>query len=73
MESYKNDKSVREIIINIAEEIENENLEKVTRNFLSFLCDASTDSTKMRENFGEHISFVCCLAHRFIACNKKCI
>ena len=26
MESYKNDKSVREVIINIAEEIENKNL-----------------------------------------------
>ena len=46
MESYKNDKSVREVIINIAEEIEKENLEKVTRcNFVAFLCDGSTDSS----------------------------
>ena len=29
MESYKNNKSVHEVIINIAEEIENKNLEKV--------------------------------------------
>ena len=41
MGSYKNDKSVREVIINIAEEIE-----KVTRcNFVAFLCDGSTDSS----------------------------
>ena len=46
MESYKNDKSVREVIINIAEEIENENFEKVAHcNFVAFLCDGSTDSS----------------------------
>ena len=51
MESYKNYKSVREVIINIAEEIENENLEKVgCCNFVSFLCDASADlSTTEKE------------------------
>ena len=44
MESYKTNKSVREVIINIAEEIENENLEKVAHcNFVSFLWDGSTD------------------------------
>ena len=46
MESYKNNKSVHEVIINIAEEIENKNLEKVAcSNFVSFLCDGSTDSS----------------------------
>ena len=46
MESYKNDKSVCEVITNIAEEIENENLEKVAHcYFVSFLCDRSTDSS----------------------------
>ena len=46
MESYKNYKSVCEVIINIAEEIESENLEKVACcNFVSFLCDESTDSS----------------------------
>ena len=46
MESYKNDKSVRELIINIAVEIENKNLEKVVRcNFVSYLCDRSRDSS----------------------------
>ena len=46
MESYKNDKSVRELIINIAVEIENKNLEKVARcNFVSYLCDGSRDSS----------------------------
>ena len=51
MESYKTNKSVREAIINIAEEIENENLEKVARcNFVSFLFDGSTDpSTTEKE------------------------
>ena len=51
MESYKNYKSVREVIINIAEEIENENLEKVgCCNFVSFLYDASADlSTTEKE------------------------
>ena len=51
MESYKNYKSVREVIINIAEEIENENLAKVgCCNFVSFLCDASADlSTTEKE------------------------
>ena len=53
MESYKNDESVREVIINIAEEIKNEKLEKVARcNFVSFLCDASTySSTTEKEQF----------------------
>ena len=47
MESYKNDKSIHEVITNIAEEIENKNLEKVAHcNFVSFLCDRSTDSSK---------------------------
>ena len=51
MESYKNNKSVREVIINTTEEIENENLEKVTHcYFVSFLCDGSTDlSTTEKE------------------------
>ena len=58
MESYKNNKSVREVIINTAEEIENENLEKVAHcNFVSFLCDGSTDlSTTKKELM--HIIFV---------------
>ena len=44
MESYKNDKSVHEAIINIAQEIENKNLEKAACCiFVSFLCDGSTD------------------------------
>ena len=46
MESYKNDKSVCEVITTIAEEIENENLEKVAHcYFVSFFCDRSTDSS----------------------------
>ena len=44
MESYKNDKSVCEVIINIAEEMENKNLETVAHcHFVSSLCDRSTD------------------------------
>ena len=50
MESYKNNKSVREVIINTTEEIENENLEKVTHcYFVSFLCDGSTDLSTTEE------------------------
>ena len=47
MESYKNDKSVWEVIIKIVEEIENENLEKVAHcSYVFFLCDGSTDTSK---------------------------
>lgn len=48
MESSKNHKSVCEIIINIEEEkvFSYENLVKVPRcNFISFLCNGSTDSS----------------------------
>ena len=48
MELYK---SVCEVIINIAEEIENNNLERVAHcDFVSFLCDGSADlSTTEKE------------------------
>ena len=47
MESYKNDGSVWEVIIKIAEEIENENLEKVAHcSYVFLLCDGSTDTSK---------------------------
>ena len=43
---HENDNSVHEVIINIVEEIENENLEKVACcNFVSFLCNRSTYSS----------------------------
>ena len=46
LDSYKNDKSVREFIMSIAEELNGENLEKISRcNFFSLLCDGSTDSS----------------------------
>ena len=44
LDSYKNDKSVREFIMSIAEELNGENLEKISH-FFSLLCDGSTDSS----------------------------
>ena len=52
MESYKNDKSVREVIINIAEEIENENLEEVARcNLLPFYATDQHIRQQLRKTY----------------------
>ena len=51
IESYENDKSVREVIINNVEEIENKNLEKVARcNCFLFIRRINRFCQQLRKN-----------------------